>query len=57
MKQLFSFLITILSIPVFATTWYVSPTGNDSNSGKSEVVPFLTIQKAIDPKSRLKRPL
>ena len=31
-----------------ATTWYVSKSGSDSNSGKSESAALLTIQKAID---------
>ena len=32
----------------FGTTWYVSKSGSDSNTGKSESAAFLTIQKAID---------
>lgn len=31
-----------------ATDYYVSPSGNDSNSGTSSGVPFATIQKALD---------
>ena len=32
---------------VAATTWYVTKSGKDTNSGKSESAAFLTIQKAI----------
>ena len=31
-----------------ATTWYVTKSGKDTNSGKSESAAFLTIQKAVD---------
>jgi hypothetical protein len=33
---------------VAATTWYVTISGNDSNTGKSQSVAFRTIQKAVD---------
>lgn len=40
----------LLALPVVAqcATWYVSPDGNDSNSGTTESVPFRTIQQAVD---------
>ena len=41
---LFSFLV----LSVSCTTFYVSPNGNDNNSGKSETTPFKTIQKGIN---------
>ena len=37
-----------MSTSIFASTYYVSPIGNDTNSGASEVVPFKTVQFAID---------
>lgn len=45
------FILHLCALPSFATTWYVSPTGNDSNSGATENAPLLTIQKAIDKSS------
>ena len=33
---------------VDAATWYVAKSGNDSNTGKTEIEAFLSIQKAID---------
>lgn len=47
----FVFILHLCALPAFATTWYVSPTGNDSNSGVTENAPLLTIQKAIDKSS------
>lgn len=32
----------------FATDYYVSPTGKDTNTGTSAAAAFLTIQKAAD---------
>ena len=48
-----SFLVVIATVMTSlvvsaASTWYVSPSGNDSNSGKMETSAFKTIQKAID---------
>lgn len=45
------FILHLCALPSFATTWYVSPTGNDSNSGLTESASLLTIQKAIDQSS------
>jgi len=47
-KILFLFVIFFLSAtPAFATTYYVSPSGNDSNQG-TQSQPFQTIGKAQD---------
>lgn len=40
-------LFSLFTTEAIATTYYVSPTGNDSNSGSSNY-PFKTIQKAAD---------
>ena len=40
-------LLLLFCVPCFATTYYVSNTGNDLNSG-SQTLPFATIQKAAD---------
>lgn len=45
MKQLLTILFFHLSITVSATTYYVSATGNDSNSGLTEVLPWQSIDK------------
>lgn len=39
-------LLLTVSFSATATTWYVSPTGNNSNIGSDSSAPFLTIQKA-----------
>ena len=43
MRYLAAFLATLLASPLSATTYYVSPTGNDSNNGTSMSTPFQTI--------------
>ena len=48
MRKMFLLVLLSCAAPVLATTWYVSPSGNDSNNGKSESKAFLTIQKAVD---------
>lgn len=40
------FLVTLLSLASFATDYYVSATGSDSNSGTSPSSPWLTINHA-----------
>lgn len=40
-------MTTNLPIPPGATTFYVSPSGNDTNNGLSFFEPFATIQKAV----------
>lgn len=45
MKKLLPLILTLLAIPLFAKTIYVSKTGNNSNSG-TEAQPYLTISKA-----------
>lgn len=49
--KLFHIIITIClvySSNVYSTDYYISETGNDSNSGISQFDPFLTIQAAAD---------
>jgi hypothetical protein len=46
MKLLFSFVFVVFHSIVFAATYYVSPTGTDTNNG-SLAFPFKTITKAI----------
>jgi hypothetical protein len=46
MKLLFSFVFIVFHSIVFAATYYVSPTGTDTNNG-SLAFPFKTITKAI----------
>ena len=41
-------LLLIHFTPVSASTFYVSPTGNNSNKGTSEDLPFQVVQYAID---------
>ena len=43
MRYLAAFLATLLASPLSATTYYVSPTGSDSNNGTSMSTPFQTI--------------
>ena len=45
MKQLLIIAFLIISITANATKYYVSITGNDSNSGLTEVIPWKTINK------------
>ena len=47
LKTLIFFIIGFISSNLFATNYYVSPTGSDSNKG-SEQSPWLTIQHAAD---------
>lgn len=42
------FSATLAGTAVFATTYYVSPTGADSNAGTSTAQPFCVVQTAID---------
>ena len=44
-KKLLTPFLLLFSISSFATTWYVSPVGSDSNEGTKQK-PFLTILKA-----------
>ncbi|MBP9187548.1 MAG: T9SS type A sorting domain-containing protein [Bacteroidia bacterium] len=46
MKLLFSFVFVVFHSIVFAATYYVSPTGTDTNNG-SLAFPFKTVTKAI----------
>jgi len=39
--------LSLLVLSVSCATFYVSPNGNDSNSGTSQSTPFKTIQKAV----------
>lgn len=45
MKKAFALLLSFLSITVYAKTYYLSPSGNDSNSGTINN-PFFTLNKA-----------
>lgn len=38
-------LLILLTLPSFATTYYVSPSGNDNNSGTSEALAWKTLDK------------
>src|SRR5690349_9260719 len=40
--------LLLAASPLLATVYYVSGSGNDSNSGLTNNSPFLTIQKAVD---------
>lgn len=49
MKYFKLFVVQLLfSTSIFATTYYVSPSGDDTNSGTSEQLPFQSVQHAID---------
>ena len=50
MKRIFTMLVgmTIALTPVFAANWYVSPSGNDANSGTSWDTAKKTIQAGIN---------
>ncbi len=39
-------LLLALGLPAHAANWYVSPTGNDTNTGTSLAQPFRTLQRA-----------
>jgi hypothetical protein len=41
------FLLLMMTSPVWATTYYVDPTGSNSNNGTSEATPFLTVAHAV----------
>ncbi len=45
MKKVLALLLSFLSITVYARTYYLSPSGNDSNSGTINS-PFFTLNKA-----------
>jgi hypothetical protein len=48
-KNIFTLLIVTSCLPVvFASTWYVSPNGSDTNSGTSWADAKKSIQAAID---------
>ena len=48
MKTITLIIVQLLvSTSVVASTYYVSPIGNDTNSGTSELVPFKTVQFVI----------
>ncbi len=51
MKKQFTYLLSALFLCIFsanATEYWLSPSGNDSNDGKSEAKAFKTPQKAMD---------
>ena len=43
-----TFVAAFAAESIAATTWYVTKSGKDTNSGKSESAAFLTIQKAVN---------
>lgn len=45
MKSFLFFLFVIFSLPVSATTYYISATGNDANNGTSETSPWKSLNK------------
>lgn len=47
-KMLLAFLWTVYAISAFCKTYYVSPLGNNSNSGLSPANAFRTLQKAAN---------
>ena len=47
-KHLLFFLLSVLSLQLWATNYYVSPSGNNSNTGLYPNTPFQTIQKGHD---------
>ena len=48
MNKILVLFFALVFSSAFATTWYVAKNGKDTNTGKSEGMAFLTIQKAID---------
>lgn len=50
MKFVLGWVFAFLAIPSvgYSATYYVSPDGNNTNTGTSETRPFLTIQKGLD---------
>ena len=44
-KKLFTLLLLVLSSGAFATTYYVSSTGNDANAGTSKEAAWGTVSK------------
>lgn len=48
MKNLFIALFMCASAPLFAATYYVSPAGNNANSGTSTAAPWKTITFALN---------
>lgn len=47
MKRLTAALFSVMAFSAFATDYYVSPSGNDGNSGSMQY-PFQTLKKAIE---------
>lgn len=45
MKKLFTILILLAALPCFATDYYVSPSGSDSNNGTSQGTPWKTLSR------------
>lgn len=45
-KKLFALFLSLLSAPALATSWYVSTTGSDANSGTSLGAAYATFPKA-----------
>ncbi|MBK6343008.1 MAG: hypothetical protein IPF41_10595 [Flavobacteriales bacterium] len=46
MRELLSLILVLGGLSVNAATYYLSPTGNDSNNGTSQSTPWRTIDRA-----------
>ena len=48
LRQAVAFVYLAAAVPVFAATYYVSPSGNNANAGTSSAAPVKTINKALE---------
>jgi hypothetical protein len=48
MRKLLCSLALLLAVPLWATSYYLSPTGSDSNNGLSSGAPLLTPNHAVN---------
>ena len=46
-KLLLSIILILNAVAIFATTYYISPTGNDANAG-TQAAPWKTLSKAVN---------
>ena len=47
-KPLLLLVLLLVSLTTWATNFYVSPSGNDNNTGRAVSTPFLTLQRGAD---------